>query len=174
MPIKTYQLWKNRVLVIPLGFMRASFTLPKSISWGTDTVINSAQIFYTMKPGLAGVVCYLEVNNIEAAKEAWNFGDIGERSGAADIIGSLYNGENIFKFRGEKGAVGLLERKITISAYVAIDYTGKEPIIPFVVDWGKILLYGAAIVVSTTAVVVTVKSLPAAATAVKRIKEELR
>jgi len=174
LPIKTYQLWKSKVLVIPFGFMRAAFTLPKTISWSAGTTINSAQIFYTMKPGLDGVVCYLEVNGIEAAKEVWNVGDIGERSGAADIIGSLYNGENIFKFKGEKGLLGILERKITISAYVAIDYTGEEPEVPFTVDWGKILLYGAAVVVSATAVVVTVKSLPAAARTVKRIKEELK
>lgn len=160
MPIRSYPIWKNKALVIPLGIDKRSISTTKSITWGSGTTINSTQMFYSMQPGLDGVECFLDFNDIEIAHEAWNIGQLGERTGAVDILSLLVNGQNLFRFRGDKGFLGILQRTITISASIVIDYEGDEPDGPENgPDWVKILLYGTAFAVSTVATVVTIKSL---------------
>ncbi len=159
MPIKSYPIWSNKALVLPIFVDKAEISSVRSITWKDGTTINSAQIVYTMKPGLDGVQCWLDLNGIELAHESWNIGDVREKSGSADATSALYNGGNIFVFRGDKGLGGFLERTILITANLIVDYTGEDLVVPKTpVNWLRTLLYGTAVVVTVGAAVITTRA----------------
>lgn len=147
MPTKAYPLWNNKELKVPALWSRNGMSIKKSITWNPQTTdILSARLDIIIDPSVGYVKAWVEHNLTEIQRWWWVINDATPKSDSVDIIGTLYNGPNLFKFVGAKEFANPVIVLFVVTASVVIEYTGDEP--EFGTDWAEMLreaAYGVAI-----------------------------
>ena len=147
MPVKLYPLWDNKELRVPEFWSRNGMSVTKSITWDEGTTnILGARLDITVDPGRIDTRAWIEHNGVETPLWYWEW-EHNPKSDSFDIIGSLKNGSNLFKFVGAKDILTYpLLAVFVVTASVVIEYEGDEPEVGE--DWAKMLqeaVYGVAI-----------------------------
>lgn len=138
MPIKSYSIWNLAELKIPELWSRDGMSVKKSITWSEErTTLLSARLDINIDPDTGYVKAWLEHNLNEVQRWWWMIGDSAPKSDSVDVIGTLYNGSNLFRFVGAKEFANPAKVVFTVTASLILEYDGTEP--ETSEDWKEVL-----------------------------------
>ena len=129
MPTKTYEIFRNKEVVVPWNWSKNAVSIAKDITWDEkNTTISSVKLRTTIKPSEGYTKAWIELNYTEVGFMSWVLGDNSLKSSEVDIIGSIVNGSNFFNIVVAKEFANFNEVKFVLSQQVVISYEGKEPV----------------------------------------------
>jgi len=158
MPTKTYEIFRNKEVVVPWNWSKNAVSIAKDITWDEkNTTISSVKLRTTIKPSEGYTKAWIELNYTEVGFMSWVLGDNSLKSSEVDIIGSIVNGSNFFNIVVAKEFANFNTVSFIITEQVIIEYEGTEPVER--PSFMKYLEYGAIGIGATAAVVVAVGTL---------------
>jgi len=145
---KSYYAFKNYELKIGWSPLETQVSASRKvdIKWDEDsTTILDAKLFVEAEPDGGSAGLKLHMNSENVFETIWQPWEDNKRGDTVNVMGLLVNGSNKFDVTIWKHPLPYpFERKVVVTAYVAITYEGKEPSVT-PIDWKYYLAGGLAL-----------------------------